>query len=477
MTRSLAELALNTKADDIPDRACDAGKKMILDTIGVTIAGYNSGGVREVVDQMRDWGGKPEATLLIYGGKFPSPNAAFANSAMAHALDFDQVHKPSSLHIMVSVLPVALAAGEMARASGKDVLAALILGVEAAARLGVAFAKQKPKAAYNTGGFLPSSVVGGFGITAAACRLLGMNLEQTVNAMGISYAQASGNRQALFDKTLTKRLQPAFAARSALWAAMLARRGVTGPPNAIEGRAGLFSVYRNADPCPIEALTGPRDFYEIERDSVKHYPVCGGTMIDAAVRLGQQRKFVANEIEQLEIYLGGSSQGLTTGPFVIGPNPQANAQFNSAYHAALGVLRGHARAADFTDAQVLADKEVTELAKRVVLRTEMPEASPPATPKAGDAPAPHKWSADASKVEGVKVTLKTGEVFTNFRNTREALGPDTMTLDDVIRKFHELADFSGICPKEKADAIRQGVLGLDAKKHFSDFVKECVLLS
>ena len=201
LTRILAELALNAAADDIPTKAYVAAKKMVLDTIGVTIAGYNAGGIAEVIAQMRDWGGKPEATLLIHGGKLPAPQAAFANSAMAHACDYDEQHKFGTAHGMVSVLPACLAAGEMTGATGKDLLAAVILGHEVTNRLAMAFQKQKARGGYYVSGFLPPSVIGGFGTTAAVCRMFGMTVDQTVHALGINYAQASGNRQALFDKT------------------------------------------------------------------------------------------------------------------------------------------------------------------------------------------------------------------------------------------------------------------------------------
>jgi len=79
----------------------------------VTIAGYKTGGIPEVIEEMREWGGRPEATLHIYGGKLPAPQAAFANSAMAHAQDFDQTHQFGVGHVMVSLLPVCLAAAEM----------------------------------------------------------------------------------------------------------------------------------------------------------------------------------------------------------------------------------------------------------------------------------------------------------------------------------------------------------------------------
>ncbi|NOZ24235.1 MAG: MmgE/PrpD family protein [Planctomycetes bacterium] len=453
LTRILAELVLYTALDEISDEAYNAAKKVILDTIGCTISGYNAPGIPEVIEQMREWGGKPEATALIHGDKLPAPNAAFANSALAHALDFDEVH--AALHIMVSVFPATLAAAETVGASGKDLLAAVVMGVEAASRLVVSFLRRKPQGGYTGLGFLPSTVVGGFGTTAAVCRLWKMDVEQTVDAMGISYAQACGNRQALYDKTLTKRLQPAFAARNALWAAALARRGVTGPIEAIEGRAGLYRIFRNIDPCTAEELTEPRDFFEIERCWIKQYPVCGGTMIHAAVTLGQERRFKAEEIERIEIYLGGAKKGLTTGPFVLGRNPQPCAQFNAAYHAALGVLRGDANIERFTDDQIRRDVEAAQLTERVTLRTNMAEKPP-------------------HRCEGVKVIMRDGRTFTKFARPEEGLF--SMPLDRVVEKFHHLAEFSGICPKEKADAIRQGILELDSMRDISDFVKECALL-
>ncbi|HBE02618.1 MAG TPA: hypothetical protein DC049_09095, partial [Spirochaetia bacterium] len=139
-TRILAELVLNTKTGGIPEKACEAAKKMIIDSIGCAIAGYKAEGIPEVLEQLMDWGGKEESTVLIYGKKLPAPLAAFANSAMTHAFDFDHSHQPSGLgHILPSVLPVCLAAAEITGCSGKDFLAAVILGFEVTARLGLAF--------------------------------------------------------------------------------------------------------------------------------------------------------------------------------------------------------------------------------------------------------------------------------------------------------------------------------------------------
>lgn len=117
----------------------------------------------------------------------------------------------------------------------------------------------------------------------AASRLLGLAREQCVEAMGINYAQVSGNRQALLDMTLTKRLQPAFAARSAPWALGLASRGMTGPHRALEGRCGYFHAYMNGDVPNAEELTVSKAWYELENVAVKRYPGCGACHSPPAV--------------------------------------------------------------------------------------------------------------------------------------------------------------------------------------------------
>ncbi|MBN2211927.1 MAG: MmgE/PrpD family protein, partial [Sedimentisphaerales bacterium] len=271
----MAEIAVKTPSGKITSSARRAAKKLLLDTLGVSIAAWNAPGIRSVWEQMDYWGGREEAIALLYGGRFPLPNAAFFNSTLAHALDYDDIHVPASLHISCIIWPMVLAVAEKTGATGREMLDAGILGVETACRMGAIYDQRRR--GVQGRGFLPSSVVGGFGAAGAACRLLGYDLDRTVNAMGLTYAQACGNRQGLLDKTLTKRIQPALAARNALWAVDMAARGLTGPINAIEGKAGLFPVYIGAEPPTPADLERKHDCFEVERCTVKRFIGCGGS--------------------------------------------------------------------------------------------------------------------------------------------------------------------------------------------------------
>jgi 2-methylcitrate dehydratase PrpD len=239
VTLALSRLAIETKADDIPDQAYQAAKAAMLDALGCAFAGYDAPGVPAVVELTKHWGGRAEATVWFDGMKVPAPAATFANSVQLHAMDFDDYHGPSDSHVTSVLVPTVLAMGEVHDASGKETLAALILGAEVIGRLGRAYTSRRTQR-----GFLPTSIIGGFGATAAACRLHGCSVEQTVNAMGIWYAHCSGNRQALFDRTLTKRIQPGIAAQAGVFASYLARTGFTGPKRIIGGQeASLTRIY------------------------------------------------------------------------------------------------------------------------------------------------------------------------------------------------------------------------------------------
>jgi len=456
ISRAMAEIAINTTSEEITDKAYDATKIFILDTLGTIIAGYNAPGMQPIMDQMKEWGGKPESHILVYGGKVPAPNAAFINGSMAHALDLDDVHLPASLHIMSSVLPVSFAVGEMINSSGTDVMAAIAMGVEVAGRLGVGYAKTR-----QHGGFLPASIIGGFGATASTCRLLGLTVDETVQALGIFYAQASGNRQALYDHTLTKRIQPAFAAEAGIWAAFLAKRGVTGHHNAFEGVVGLFRIYGSKEVPPKEIMIGDRDFFEIERTSVKMFPTCGAShpAILAALDIANEYDLKPEDIAAVEIYLGGARNLMVGVPFKMGPNPQVDAQFCAPYEVALALIRRHVNPADITDEQIRKDTEVAELAQQVEILT--------------------KWDfepGENKRAHVVKVQTKDGRTLVRSREGKDVLNPALFSYHDVARKFRDCAESSGVCSPEKADSIVDLVKEFEEITDVEDFVKKNLLL-
>jgi len=469
LARALAEIAIRTDASTIPAGAFAACRKLMLDTLGVSVAGWNAPGIRELVDQVQQWAGRQDSTVLVYGARVPAPSAAFVNSAMAHALDYDDIHDPSALHIMSVVMPTALAIAESTNATGLEVLASIILGVETACRIGIPYNRRRK--GLSGRGFLPTSVVGGFGATAAACRLLGHDVDRTVNAMGLNYAQASGNRQALFEKTLAKRLQPAFAARNAVWSAQLAGQGVTGPEFVFEGEAGLFRVYINADPPTLHDVTRQRGFYEIQRDTIKRFTSCGlsHAVTQAALDLAEEHDLHDSDMEEVGIHIHGGPDGenLVGGPFEMGENPQVSAQFCAAYSVAVALLRRKAGLAEFTNERILQDTEVADLARRIRILDRIDD--PPQEVRIEDDFPPH-----VDKPHVLIVKMKDGRELRKTYTIRTILSPNAVTMDGAVEKFRQCMEFSGVRLRAGIEDIIGTIGKLEQLDRATDLISKCI---
>jgi 2-methylcitrate dehydratase PrpD len=456
VTRALAELAIQPSYEDITLSARQATKRMILDTLATAVAGWREEGIPPVVEQMRHWGGREEATLWTYGGAMPAPNAAFANSCMTHALDYDDKYYEGGLHIMSSVLPVSLAVAEMEHASGEELLSAVTLGVEVGGRIGVLALKRG-----LTRGFLPASVVGGFGATAAACRLLGFDVDQTINALGIYYAQTSGNRQALLDHTLTKRMQPAYSARSALWSAFLAKRGVTGAHNAMEGKAGFFRVYARSEPPDVIEVAGLRDTFQIEQLWIKQYPSCGGVhrATQAAIDLARREDLQVADIKDVDLHLGENGIWFVGTPFEIRQHPQVDTQFSAAYGAALGLVHRRAGLAQYATESIVSDETVLDIARRVRIH----EIEGTKGKRTDQVPVT------------VEVTTHDGRKLSSTSLGLKGSPDDPMTYDEVADKYRECADYAGVWTRERAEEVISAVEGFEVVQDVAQFVQDMLV--
>src|SRR3990172_3519433 len=150
--RQLVKNLLETEYEDLPQEALDLTKLAILDTLGCAIAGASAPGCGGVREQVLEWGGKKEGTTLVFGDKVPCPNAAFVNSTMARAFDFDSTWE-RGVHMSAASTPTALAVAQMCRGiSGKQFLTAIVSGEDLAARIHLATSE------YD--GFEPTGVCG-----------------------------------------------------------------------------------------------------------------------------------------------------------------------------------------------------------------------------------------------------------------------------------------------------------------------------
>jgi 2-methylcitrate dehydratase PrpD len=345
-----------TSLADIPREAISAGKRVMLDTLAVAWAGSDAPG--SIL--LRDWavheGGAADATLLAFGDRVPAPMAALINGTMAGALDFDCLHEPSVMHCDIAILPAVLAIAERQRASGSDFLASLVLGNDLACRLGLS--------TNENGGWFYSSLYGGIAAAAASAKLLGLDVEGIRNAMGIALSSTGGSRQANIERSLTKRMQTAFAAQTGAQAALLAAAGIAGPAAILEGEAGIWQLCEAGDPEPV--LAGLGEYYTNAEISLKKYPscACNHAAIEAAIRIVRTRKLRPEQVAHARVVITPYMNRIVGGVFKPGNTPQIDAQFNISYSIAAALLRGRLGIDEIQPSAIL-DAAVAPMIERI----------------------------------------------------------------------------------------------------------------
>ncbi len=357
LERKLANYVSESRYDDLPKEVVETTKNVILTILGTTIAGATEEGCEAIVDQVKEWGGKEEATILIHGGKVPAYNAVLANSTMARALDICDGMVPG-MHMGSSSVPTALAMAELVGGcSGEEFLAAIALGSEVAARINFIS---------DYDGFDPTGICTVFAAAAVAGKILHLDSVQMLNALALAFNKSGGSFQCNIDGVLAVRLIQAFVSQGGIICAQLARRGITGPPNFLEGIYGYFHLYAK-DKHNEQGLVGELgDRFEMTKILFKSYPSCGGTIAstDAILGLMREKDLTLQEVAQIDIRVTPYIYKLVGHPFEIGDNPRVNAQFNIQYCVANALLRKGSFLRHFEDASIK-DPKIMALTKKI----------------------------------------------------------------------------------------------------------------
>lgn len=359
ITHTLARHVADTKLQDIPSHVLGATRQLMLDTLGVGWAGSAAPGSAEVRALAVREGGSADAMVLAFGDRLPAASAALVNGTLAGALDFDSLHEPSVMHSDIVILPAVLALAEREHCSGAELLTALVLGNDLAARLGAS--------TNENAGWFYSSVHGSLAAAAASARLLGLDVDGIRNAIGIAYSSAAGTRQPIIERTFTKRMQTAFAAQAGVQAALLASCGVTGPAAVLEGRAGLYAMYEQGDASVV--LDGLGAHWSAPATSIKKYPscACNHAAIDAAMRLIGQNEIAPHRVASVEVTLPPFAFELVGGRFSPGATPQVDAQFSVRYSIAAVLLRKRFGIDDIAP-EAVTDPEIRPIAEMIDVR-------------------------------------------------------------------------------------------------------------
>jgi 2-methylcitrate dehydratase PrpD len=359
ITEQLSTHTTKVRYEDIPPEAIEKAKDCILDQFGVELIGSTLEWNKIAYRYVADMGGRGESTVVHYGTKVPMLDAAFVNATFGQGCELDDVGFAAGGHLGAATVPVALAVGEKQRSSGKDFLAAVVVGCDVMYRLLAAVRPSSGKRGFHSHG-----IGAPFGAMATAARLLGLNDGQMLHAFGIAGMHSSGTME--YDQTggEVKRVIAGVAARSGVQSALLAQRGLTGPPTIIEGKRGFLKVF--ADQVEPEGIT--RDLgsdFKIMRLWFKLYP-CVATVqgvIYTLSKMIEEHRFGADDID--EIRVGISETSLSHGGAIYEPHDTASAQFSLPFSLAIRLLKNDNDLSFYMDEKLWTDAKVLALAKKV----------------------------------------------------------------------------------------------------------------
>jgi 2-methylcitrate dehydratase PrpD len=348
-TETIVNTIVNTDYASLHKSTVLATKRCILDCLGVALAGSKALGVREVVDLIGEIGGLRESRIWFYGTRAPAGDAAFANSVMSHALDYDDSYRPGIIHPTCSVLPAALSICERVGGKrGRDLVLGVCLGNDIACRLASVLRPYDP---YE--GKLPawrnSAICGAIGCVFAVGKLLNFSPRKMRDALGIVYSQVAGNKQCEIDGAAVKRMQPGFMAKAAVFSCLLAERGVTGAKEVFDGPYGFFEVYGNKALKKEEVLEGIGKRYLVEDIGFKIFPCCGliQAPVEAALELRRVNRLRPEDVKEIKVVVPPIVMDEVGKEYVVGDNPRVKAQFNLSYNVATAMIAGDVTVKDY----------------------------------------------------------------------------------------------------------------------------------
>lgn len=423
--------ALETRFSDLPAAAVERAKVYVLDSLGVGIAGSSVEGGDGLLRVASGWGA-PAVPVWGRAQLLSASAAAFLNAWQMHNQEYDCLHEGAVVHALATTLPVALAAAEQrGGVMGRELIAAVAVGTDIAAGLGLA-----SKAGFR---FFRPGTAGGFGAVAAGARLLGLDGKTLEAAFAWQLAQVSGTMQAHVEGSPILPVQVAFNARAALQSCELATLGLTPAQAVFEGPYGYLSLFEGAFELePV--LQGLGRDWRIAEFSHKPFPAGRATHggIEGVMGLHAEHGFTVADVAKVEVDAPPLIVRLVGRP----PRPDAGASYLRlcmAYAVARVLKNGAIDLSDFRG-DALTDPETHELAKRVTTRD---DGNPDP-----NALAPQK----------VTVHLKNGSTLSWRCETMLAHPARPLTREQHLAKFHRCLDFASTpLPSGTADRLIETV--------------------
>ncbi|OZI66935.1 MmgE/PrpD family protein [Bordetella genomosp. 11] len=355
VTRTLAEFVVNHPSRGWSDEVDHEAHRTFMNWLGCAVGAAHHEAALAALHAVQVLKPSEQATILGRRERVDIASAALINGITSHTFDFDDTHLKTIIHPAGPVCSAVLALAELTGASGRQIIDAVVIGIDVACRIGNMVYPQH----YDRGWHI-TGTTGGFGAAAACARLLGLSVDQTQMALGIAASQPVGLREQF--GTMTKPFHPGGAARAGLMSALMAREGFTSSKRAIEAPRGFAQVASTKfDWNEITDELGKR--FEISFNTYKPF-ACGIVIhpsIDACVQL-RAKGVTPENLERIDLRVHSLVLELTGKKE---PADGLQGKFSVYHGCAAGLIFGRASEDEYAD-DIVNRPDVVDVRRKVV---------------------------------------------------------------------------------------------------------------
>jgi len=440
ISRQIAEFAIKLKYEDLPSEVINEVKRYLYDSIGCAYGGYHTKDVNILRDIYKDMAGKEEATLIGFGDKIPAVNATLVNSLMIRALDFNDIYWKEDPSHPSDIIPAAFSVGEMVGASMKEVITAIVLAYEFEQRLCL-FATpgvRERKWHHATLTQFVSPIVAG--------KLLGLNEDQLVNAIGISGSHNHTIGCPTAGKlTMMKNTVDPMAVQSGVFAALMAQKGYSGTESVFEGKEGFMDTFLGWDAKELEVkpaqmegrdglsewswnidalVSGLGESYKIMECSMKAFPTeaLTHTHLSATLKVVTTNNISYDQIESVTLTTLAQAYDILFDSHKYRPESRETADHSLPYCIACALVDHKITTQSFSD-EKLKDPRIWEVIDKIK----------------GEPSEEFEKMFPAKQPSKVVVKTKDGNEYSDYLEYPKGDPREPMTMEDLDNKFNALS--------------------------------------
>jgi 2-methylcitrate dehydratase len=441
ISRQIAEFAIKLKYEDLPKEVVNEVKRYLYDSIGCAYGGYHTKDVNIIRDIYKEMGGKGEATVIGFGDRLPAVNTTLINSLMIRTLDFNDIYWKEDPSHPSDIIPAALSVGETVGASMKEVIAAIVLAYEFEQRLCL-FASpgvRERKWHHATLTQFVSPIVAG--------KLLGLNEDQMVNAIGISGSHNHTIGCPTAGKlTMMKNTVDPMAVQSGVFAAFMAKRGYSGTEAVFEGKEGFMDTFlgwnakeQKVEPISMKGRDGTSEWkwkvdqligglgesYKIMECSMKAFPTeaLTHTHLSATLNAVTRNNITYDQIETVTLTTLAQAYDILFDPHKYRPESRETADHSLPYCIAAALVDYKITTQSFSETK-LKDPRIWEVIDKIK----------------GEPSQEFEKMFPAKQPSKVVVKTKDGREFSDYLEYPKGDPREPMTMEDLDNKFEGLSE-------------------------------------